>query len=108
MKIARIALLILLGLAVSGPVPAGGSAAAGGGCHTFQDYTDLDNFWSNWFGFRDDRYHVLWPASAEDLRPGGEWRDDGTVEADGRDHDYMVERHTLETGEHKGCGASQT
>lgn len=102
MKIARIALVFLLALAVSGPAPADGSTDTQE-CHTFRDYTELDDFWSNWFGFRDDPFHVVHPISAADITDGGDYRDDGTVRATGHPHTDLRPGHTFESGEHGRC-----
>lgn len=102
MKIARIVLVVLLALAVSGPAPADGSNTTDG-CHKFRDYMELDSFIHNFLGARDDPFHVLWPLSAADITDGGDWRDDGTVEATGHPHTVLLPGHTIESGEHVAC-----
>ena len=103
LQISPIPLVVLLGMAISGPVSADGSAAANQECHTFHDYMELDDFWSNWFGYRDDPFHVVHPISAADITDGGDYRDDGTVRATGYPHTTLLPGHTLESGEHGPC-----
>ena len=104
MKTIRMCSTFLLLSVVSASVPAKVPVASH--CTEFRDWTELDYFWPNFFGLRDEHYHNASDGPhASDLRGGGQWPDEGPrkLEATGLDHDYLKDGWTLESLEHTRC-----